>query len=73
MELPDALPRKLLTYYLEDCLYSHNQPARYSLEDTMSVRDTYIKRRERSSAGPFSEYDDTKEHLSRPPLVIGAT
>jgi len=39
-ELPDAPPQKLLTYYSDGSLYSHNQPARYSLEDTMSVRDT---------------------------------
>jgi len=72
-ELPDAPPQKLLTYYSDGSLYSHNQPARYSLEDTMSVRDTSMKRRERSPAGSLSEYHDTEEHVSRPPLAIGAT
>jgi len=73
MELLDAPPQKLLTYYSDGALYSHNQPTRYSLEETMSVRDTSMKRRERSPAGSLSEYDDTEEHVSRPPLAIGAT
>jgi len=72
-QLPDAPLQKLLTYYSDGSLYSHNQPARYSLEDTMSVRDTSMKRRESSPAGSLSEYDDTEEHVSRPPLAIGAT